>query len=75
MVQVLRRWRDCFGRRCEGRGRISCATAEICECDHCLQLYRFRGSALTVFVTGGCLCRTHCFEGADLGVFCREPAA
>jgi hypothetical protein len=37
-----------------------------------LQLYRFRSSTLTVFVTDGCLRRAHCFGDADLGVFYRE---
>jgi hypothetical protein len=74
VVQVLRRRRDCLGRRCEGRGRLSRAVAEICECDQCLQLNRFCSSALIVFMTGDCLRRTHCFGGADLGVFCREAA-
>jgi hypothetical protein len=39
-----------------------------------LELYRFCSSTLTVFVTGGCLRRVHCFRGADLKVFCREAA-
>jgi hypothetical protein len=40
------------------------SVASVCNC------IVFRSSALTVFVTGSCLRRTHCFGGADLGVFC-----
>jgi hypothetical protein len=41
MVQVLRRRRDCLGRRCEVRGRLRCVAAEICECDQCFAIVSF----------------------------------